>query len=701
LGFHEPLIRQKATLALFVYLVNVDKVIEMCLPISNFYFITKFSLTYRMKKTCLFSILYLGIFCLNTSSLYAQTVTIPTNITNPLRKDGYHLIFDDEFDTFNADFWSRSKSGDDGPNYGVTDFCKLNLNTPNNISNILTPDAGILRERVRKGEDIGACDFSGGEIKTFSNDKWSAKNKGTYKDWKVSANTYIETRLKTPVCAGVGSAFWLYNTLPNRIFEVDVFEAYSDDDKHLQTNIHYGKSYQDKKTDSHKVKIKNTNGGNFALNNQFVTHGVELKNGSIQTFMNNKTVSCWNLSPNGNTNPYAQLMPLNIRIGTGGPSLNSSLDPSKCENLPVFQEVDYVRVYIKDGFKAVSLLTPPVVNFCNQFPWEGTNVSVNYFPTAVYTWEESPYFKFEINPNAFQGCDCQQWWLSFRNPDQLPPVGTYSLKLVTLFTSDPLNYKEELTLVVEIKEQKPPVPSSIDIISNGNSDFSVGTPIMNTTEGYEWSIDKGLTWERIPNATFGSNAKENILNKVIAMGGPEIKVLDVCVRSYNSCGISDEICKTVTVEKDDDCSKCLVMLLPPTEVYVELMKDSFYTLKVPKLPLSDGYEWGIDSTNFTEVSNIENESDAFNYFGRYEVGTPKFWIYVRGKSDGIRTHVYRQEIVLPDTIKATIGKQSIEAEHYFIDTQLETYASSTTEENTFSLFNSMGIVIVENTDKKT
>ncbi|MFM8488988.1 MAG: hypothetical protein ACKOCH_21865, partial [Bacteroidota bacterium] len=113
-----------------------------------------------MKKN---ATLFPALFLLCT--LKAQTcITIdptlpPTESCN--FKIGYRLIFQDEFDSFNPDSWDISSPGDDQANYGQPKFCEEPYKTVVNASNSFV-DNGELHLRVREGEDMNACDFSGG-----------------------------------------------------------------------------------------------------------------------------------------------------------------------------------------------------------------------------------------------------------------------------------------------------------------------------------------------------------------------------------------------------------------------------------------------------------------------------------------------------------------------------------------------------------
>jgi hypothetical protein len=44
--------------------------------------------------------------------------------------------------------------------------------------------------------------------------------------------------------------------------------------------------------------------------------------------------------------------------------------------------------------------------------------------------------------------------------------------------------------------------------------------------------------------------------------------------------------------------------------------------------------------------------DEFNYFGDFPAGTPPFTIYVRGRYNDTLTHIYSQEIIIPDSTNA-------------------------------------------------
>ncbi|MDX1913416.1 MAG: hypothetical protein SFV22_18115 [Saprospiraceae bacterium] len=166
-----------------------------------------------MKKiTCPFKASILWVFFLSffNNSIAQNIVNInpnlPASVNGCNTVPGYKMVFGDEFNMFDTETWDKSSPGDDFYNYSEPDFCEKVKYTPANETNVFISgaDGGLLNLRVRNGEDEMACDFSGGEVKTFNN------LSGGVRQWKMYPNSYLEARMKVAYCPGTASSFWLY-----------------------------------------------------------------------------------------------------------------------------------------------------------------------------------------------------------------------------------------------------------------------------------------------------------------------------------------------------------------------------------------------------------------------------------------------------------------------------------------------------------
>lgn len=601
--------------------------------------------------------LFFHFFLLNAIALtYIQAqpqplcdINIDPNLSVPpscASKQGYILIFEDEFNTFNSAVWDKSSVGDDLGEYSKPDsLCLLTDETPMNESNVLGPTGGILDLRTQEGEEMNACDYSGAEIKTFNNFPHDS-----FRDWKIPPNSYIETRLKTPDCDGVGAAFWLRGAIYNRYYEIDVFEYDSDEPYKVKSNVHYGPLNGGPGTDHDNLKksiICDLSDNHIGMSNQFLTFGVEMTDLYAKIYLNEQELQTYIFGGALFQNtPMNRPLPFNIRLSTG--ENTHGTNPADCNNLPQYFKIDYVRVYQKEGSKAVNFVGdhPGKVTICVDNDCNGVDycnwVKANYYPGATYEWESSPFFYFineSIQPNGVKSDDLEQFslWVNHSNP---PTPGDYQLKLTVSFPCN--DYKEELFLQIKVVAGDPTAPTGIFLVTDDNNFFYPGTYIANNTSSYEWSYNSGV-WSEMPNPATGN---KNIWDKFFKSTTLPRQVT-ICVRAKNACGVSSSLCQTITIPaKDAGCMGCHYQLLPPREVLVEQASgQESYRLKVLKSPYSQSYEWSFEQDHWWDVHNTEGSS--FNYFGALEPGLDSFLIYVRGKNQDTLTSVYAQMVATP------------------------------------------------------
>ena len=507
-----------------------------------------------------------------------------------------------------------------------------------NTSNVLLPPTdGVLNLRVREGEDMDACDFSGAEIKSFGINDLN----NLFRDWKVPPNSYTEVRVKIPQCDGVGAAFWLYGATGNRYYEIDVFEHDSDEPNRMKSNVHFGML---EGADNMNLQIKpicDLSGNPIYLSDQFLTFGVELTDLSAKLYLNDVIIQNYQFS-NGTTpnNPFNRPVPFNIRLSNGGNAHGT--DPSGCENLPQNFEIDYVRVYQKAGKRAVNFMehsgkiTLCVDNTCHGNYQYCNWIPVNYYPGATYEWEYSPHF--EITDTSGASEDVERFTVKVNSGT---PPGDYQLKLTVSFPCS--DYEEELILHVKVVNDPPSAPYYISLFTSDDYHYYPGTTIDGNSTSYEWYSHP--IFKEVPNPTVGNR---NIWSRYFR-ASYEPRDIVVCARAKGACGVSSWHCQTLTIPAiEDPCSPCPRALLPPHEVLVEQIPNAeAYRLKVSKSPYSQSYEWSFDETLWHNIANIEN--DSFNYFGAFEPNLDSFLIFVRGKNQDTLSSVYSQMVATPDT----------------------------------------------------
>lgn len=597
-----------------------------------------------------------GILCdvtINTSLPPAGTCT---------PKTGYNLILEDHFNSFNAAVWDKSSPGDDRcGGYQNPAFCTCSNETPLNESNVIGPSGGILRLRIREGEDMNACDYSGGEIKTFNNIPDLNPN---YRSWKVNAGNYVEARVKVPNCEGVGGAFWLRGatSLPDRYFEIDVFEYDYGASSVVKSNVHYGPLGSGTGCNNcappENSLICNQAGFPINMTSQFLTFGVEVTGQAANLFINDVLYQTYQFS---NSSPYNRPVPFDIRLNGSDNAHNQETNPSNCNNLPQFFDIDYVRVFQKAGTKAVKFtINPAKIALCanNQCVTEYCDyVKVNYFPGVTYQWDTHP--NFTISNESYNGGDNETFKIQVAPGT---PPGTYQLTLRATFPCS--GYQEVLPLEVKVQSGIPPTPTGIFLVTDEINFYYAATNIMGNATSYEWSVNGGAFWANVPNPASGN---KNIYEKLFKASNAPRQVT-LCVRAKNACGVSPAYCQTITIPaKETPCPGCLNSLVPPREIIAvqSTTNPQEYQLRVAKSPYSLSYDWSFDRQEWNNVDNTNGT--LFNFFGPVEAGLDSFMVHVRAKNADTESGIYSQKVstmnILPRKKQDETGIDSVYVQH--------------------------------------
>lgn len=552
-------------------------------------------------------------------------------------KPGYTLILEDHFNSFNASIWDKSSPGDDQcGGYQNPDLCICTHNAPMNESNVIGPSGGILRLRVREGEDMNVCDYSGAEIKTFNNIQGLNPS---FRSWKVNVNNYVEARVKIPNCEGVGAAFWLRGAtkFPDRFFEIDVFEYDHNTPSTVKANVHYAPLGQgcDNCISPEESIICSSNGSPLDLTAQYLVFGVDVTSQAANLYINNVFYRSY---PFSSSSPYNRPLPFDIRFNSSNNPHDSETNPSNCNNLPQYFDIDYVRVFQKAGTKAIKFtIDPASITLCsnNECVKEYCNfVKVNYIPGVTYQWE--PHANFTVTNESYTGNDVETFKVIVAPGT---PPGDYQLKLKATFPCN--GYQEELILKVKVMSGIPPTPSGIFLVTDDNNFYYPGTYIAANTTSYEWSMNGGLVWTDVPNPLTGN---KNLHEKFFKAGSIPRQVT-ICVRAKNACGTSPTICQTLVIPaKETPCPGCLNLLLPPREISAvpSTLNPLEYQLRVVKSPYSQSYEWSFDREQWNNVSNANGT--LFNDFGPVESGLDSFTVHVRAKNADTVSTIYSQKV---------------------------------------------------------
>lgn len=388
--------------------------------------------------------------------LSAQTIRIDPFFYRQLpQKEGYKLLFHDEFDTYDQTIWNTTSPGNDAPVYDHPEFRSKTYNSPPNPSNILDPDNGILKIRVHATEEKQKADFSCGEIKTFDNTNWMhPENK--YRSWTVRPGTYLEARVKIPQCTGINAAFWLYGIIggaddpDKRFFEVDMFESFSNIPNAFSSNLHYGMQYGHKthKNKPRRTYLKDPQKKPVILEDNWLTFGVEWEKDLIKMYVNDVLYNTYQLKPDSKKTrfKYKRSLPAFIRIGAGKTSVESGT-VADCPDLPQYYLIDYVRLYSKvqnNGTEFLDNYDSLTLRKKKGEPDSGANIRVNYIPGVKYTWQHTEGLEIEKNLNLLNTCYCEQWWIS------IAPEATAGLKKVCLICEYPDGSKDLLELKLNV-----------------------------------------------------------------------------------------------------------------------------------------------------------------------------------------------------------------------------------------------------------
>ncbi|MFH1297774.1 MAG: glycoside hydrolase family 16 protein [Bacteroidota bacterium] len=420
---------------------------------------------------------------------------------NPSQKPGYYLLLNEHFypSTVNQ-HWNISINGDDGSEctwsfrknpdnvtYELYEPLPLNDGLPPQPPQAAIYHAKIWNTNVPVPPD---CPYSCGEIKTLSvlNDY--------FKSYYFYGSGYVEAKVKIYAEDGQGAAMWLwcvqdpdeFLTPYHNIFldsnEIDIFETH--DNSTIFDVTYHWKTYPENNLveESHCVDLHN-----HAFT-YWTVFALEWSDNYIKWFVNNTLIhqidipgtpapSCGMpgieyISPSG---------PFCLRFGSGPNAVGDHNTPVDPGTLPKYMEIEYIRVYKKEGELASPIKifdrSPRICITSNSSSNSDKIISANYYPNAVYQWS-SPAFEFESfqfpNSNPHRHHNKMKIWVK----SGVEPNQTYPIYLTVSFPWGHVEYDTCYITVIGDVPSQPPDLFFAEQSGNGCF-FHVLNPILDET----------------------------------------------------------------------------------------------------------------------------------------------------------------------------------------------------------------------------
>ena len=269
-----------------------------------------------MKKICC-----ILLFCapILRGAIWAQNVkvTFKTDTLvaqNPLQKEGWALLWHDEFDVDSIDYahwWVQ-----DAERKGESAYFTQRL------ENVRIKNGKLLISVLK--EPYKNYSYTGGLV---------------YASRQIDCNSYVEASLKIPKGKGFWPAFWFHGGIAPNYQEVDALETYGSQTTKVDVTNHYSDSTKTKVLqDWRRVSLKKANGKDFDLADGLNVFGFEWTDNLVRVYLNNQLLQ--EINQNVPTTP----MNLVLGMGVGG----SAGKPNRRTPFPSTYEIDYVRVYKKN-----------------------------------------------------------------------------------------------------------------------------------------------------------------------------------------------------------------------------------------------------------------------------------------------------------------------------------------------------------------
>jgi beta-glucanase (GH16 family) len=256
-------------------------------------------------------------------------------LANPIEKDGWTLIFNDEFDNSTLDTTNKWQTRANfmvrptlPPNpWGVYPFYDVTNPLQYFDNSCFLLNNSVLT--ITSEYDPKSFDYT--NPSTAEQSHWDIDYKsGWLETLQAFHYGFFEIRCKIPDASGSWPAFWFIgDPWPP---EIDVFEFFTSDfTKSIQkTNIHWGSSKADKKQKSKGYRICDA-GKDFNI------YGFEWREGHMKWYFNNVLIR----TEREHMNEF--IYPMKLIVGSGMEDYFSN--PAIINGLPHKFEIDYVRIY--------------------------------------------------------------------------------------------------------------------------------------------------------------------------------------------------------------------------------------------------------------------------------------------------------------------------------------------------------------------
>ncbi|NOT35856.1 MAG: T9SS type A sorting domain-containing protein [Saprospiraceae bacterium] len=554
-----------------------------------------------MKKFIFISLILVNY----TDKLFTQILIDPNMPKNPSTKQGYFLIFEDEFIGPSLDEVKWDKATADPADDVDCGFYRVD-----NMLNQVSQSNGLCVIKVEQATTLNSnCPIDpncpggvGGEIKTT---EWwdpvcqySWVDGNCFQSYNFPVGSYIEIRAKTSKAScGSGSSFWLYSPGEQ---EIDVFETSGDEDD-FTSGLWSSRTIKGKFYDMYqryrsgwdkfwglegqypkivscgfsmkeRIYIEKTilvwdessgdyieqtvseiiPGNDIDPSETFLTYGVQFTEDFIEFFVNNVKYFSYDLnSYDFKGGELLSMRPKTIRLSAG--QLTGGGQTPCFIPCPSQMEIDYVRTFLPSERNAI-FWTDNQTTMCRI---EEINISATYLAGLTYEWVSSA-FDF-IKPNQF-------------STEAIKKVKVKSNIIggqkypITLNVTFPDGHTESISRELFVSTTTgvtPPLLLSINCdpkfcsaeIEESHTECGCSEP-----NKYEWSIDNG-SWSNFGTYyTFRNNS--NLEGKLI------------CVRTKNCNGISASICEFVPSPLGPRINKNFKQK-PSVQIYPNPIKDYF------------------------------------------------------------------------------------------------------------------------------
>lgn len=265
----------------------------------------------------------------------------------PVEKEGYELVWQDEFDGDSLDLTKWSYQLGDGGEYGNVGWGNNESQWYTNSSENVFVEDGHLTIKAIKDTNAEHT-FTSGRIRTITDD-----------NEVLFATTYgrVEARIMMEGGSGIWPAFWMLPVDPS-IYgtwaasgEIDIMEAKGRLPEQVAGTAHFGKQWPDNVYKSMEYFFKdeeNIRG--------YHTYAVEWTPSEMKWFVDDHcyfSIKDWYSRNNQNAANYTKPAPFDVpfyillNVAVGG-----NFDPDAVLNdnsFPAAMNVDYVRVYHREG----------------------------------------------------------------------------------------------------------------------------------------------------------------------------------------------------------------------------------------------------------------------------------------------------------------------------------------------------------------